>query len=328
MNNSKVSVCIATYNQAQYIEETIRSVFNQTYPPEEIIVSNDCSTDNTRHILDRLSVEIPNLKVFHQPVNLGIAKNVNFCLRQAKSEFIVRIDSDDILFPSYIFTLKQLLQKYPNAGYAHCAIQEINEMGNRTRVRRLMRKTGFEDGNKALISSVKGYKVAANIIMFRKVALASVNYISTNVNFAEDYYLSASLAAEGWGNVYINEMLACYRAWTDVAGIRVRRKLDEIVGFTKVYNEVIELAFRKKGLSIRKVNRGRTIIACSQASCLGWSVFTKDEKIKIENEIYNLSNSRKTRIYIWIYKLGMGGVINLKKDAIRFGKYLIKRVIA
>ncbi|MDB5009966.1 MAG: glycosyl transferase, partial [Mucilaginibacter sp.] len=62
-NTTSVSICICTYNQALYLEQAVRSAFQQTLLPIEIIVSDDCSTDETPQVLKRLSEELPLLKV-------------------------------------------------------------------------------------------------------------------------------------------------------------------------------------------------------------------------------------------------------------------------
>ncbi|RYE14874.1 MAG: glycosyltransferase, partial [Rickettsiales bacterium] len=211
----KVSVCIPTYNQSQYLTQAIRSAYDQSLKPLEIIVSDDCSTDDTSEVLTSLSKEIPSLKIILQPVNLGIAKNTDSCLRLAKGDFVIRLDSDDSLSSSYIEKLSNLLLKYPQAGYAHAAVQEIDQHGNFLQKRQLARKSGYQDSIVALKSAVKGYRVSANIIMFRKEALEQVDYITNRPNYVEDYHLSASLASAGFGNVYSNETLAFYRVWID-----------------------------------------------------------------------------------------------------------------
>ena len=163
----KVSICIPTYNQGKYIELAVRSAEQQTLTPIEIIVSNDCSTDNSKEVLDRLEKEISILKVVHQPVNLGIAKNVDICLRLATGNYVIRLDSDDWLMPQFSEKLVHQLESYPSAGYAHAAVQEIDQLGNTLRVRKLSRGSGFQSGNEALKLTIKGYKVAANILMFK-----------------------------------------------------------------------------------------------------------------------------------------------------------------
>src|SRR6476620_2746395 len=117
----KVSICIPTYNQASFLEIAVRSAYQQSVLPYEIIVFDDCSTDNTAEVLQKLSEETQILKYYRQPVNLGISKNVNACLRSAKGDIIIRLDSDDCLSFEYTEKLAGLLERFPEAGYDHAA---------------------------------------------------------------------------------------------------------------------------------------------------------------------------------------------------------------
>jgi glycosyltransferase involved in cell wall biosynthesis len=130
----KISVCIPTFNQAQYLSGCVESVLKQTVRPDEIIVSNDCSTDGTKELLETLSLNNNIFKITNQPFNLGMNRNTDACLKMAKGEIILKLDSDDNLLPNYIETLRNLLLNYPDAGYAHAAVQEIDEHGNKIKI--------------------------------------------------------------------------------------------------------------------------------------------------------------------------------------------------
>ena len=257
----KVSVCIPTFNQAAYIEQTIKSCTQQTLKPFEILVSNDCSTDNTLEVLKRLSQEISILKVINQPGNRGMVPNTDAVLRAATGDYIVKLDSDDYLATTYIEKLSGLLDEHSSAGYAHGAVQEINGKGEFKKQRILARKTGFHDSDKALRNSIYGYQVAANIIMFRRSALEKVGFITAETNFAEDFYLSAQLAAANYGNVYFSEVLSYYRVWEDDGKVRQRRKLAEIIALRKVFEEVIEPAFKKRNWGMEKLYASKVSFA-------------------------------------------------------------------
>ncbi|HEY0055317.1 MAG TPA: glycosyltransferase family 2 protein [Pedobacter sp.] len=323
----KVSVCIPTFNQELFIEQAIRSAAEQTLPPIEIIVSDDCSTDQTGIILEKLSAEIPILKVIYQAKNLGISKNTDTCLRSASGEIIVRLDSDDYLSLDYIQTLTDILVKHPSAGYAHGAVQEVDKNGRFLHKRTLIRKGGFQSGDDALKATLKGYRVAANIIMFRKSALEKVDYLTGRPNFGEDYHLTAAISAAGFGNAYVDAILSYYRVWVDAGKVRQKRKLDEIIGIRKVFEEVIEPGFRKRGWNLREVDKSRESFACVHADCLGWSVYNSVEKAELLNELNNLSSTRKSRIYALIYFSQIGGifsaVLNKKRELTRVLKAVI-----
>jgi len=323
----KISVCIPTFNQANYIEMAINSVLNQTRKVDEIIISNDCSTDNTKNILNQMISLYPQLMVFHQPINLGLKSNTNFALKKCTGDFIIKLDSDDFLKPQYAEKLFNEFIKYPNAGYAHASVQEIDENNNETKLRILSRKTKFIDGDQALKLSVHGYQVAANIIMFRRIALEFVNYINATKNFAEDFYLSASLSNAGYGNVYINEVLSCYRVWNDEGKIRQKRKLDEIIGLIDVYEKVIEPGFQKRNWSLNKIKKARTHKACRQADCLSWDVFTIVQKKELKEAIFKLSSNFKVKFCVFLYEQNLNFIIDAKYKFLNLIKYNAKLLI-
>src|SRR5690606_17142504 len=128
----------------------------------------------------------------------------------------------------------------PKAGYAHAAVMEVDQYDHPVKERRLIRKSGYQSDVESLKAAISGYRVAANIIMFRKEALERVGYIINTADFAEDYYLCASLAAQGYGNCYLNEILSNYRVWMDAGKVRQKRKLAEINGLRQVFTEVLE----------------------------------------------------------------------------------------
>jgi len=322
----KISVCIPTYNQSQYLAQAVRSAYNQSILPIEIIVSDDCSTDNTSSILAMLSKEIPILKVVLQPQNLGITRNTDSCLRLASGDFIVRLDSDDYLSPLYMEKLSGLLSKHSDAGYAHAAVQEVDQYGNFLLKRQLARKSGYQSGTKALESATKGYRVAANIIMFRREALVKVDFLTNRPSSAEDYHLSASLAAAGFGNIYLNEILSHYRVWVDAGKARLRRKLMEIVGIYKVYHEVLEPAYRERGWNINGIRKNREAIACIQADCLGWKVYSDEEKLQLEDALNKLSSSPKAKGIAWLYLNGYGKFLDIYSSLLSKAKFKLKQI--
>jgi glycosyltransferase involved in cell wall biosynthesis len=323
----KISVCIPTFNQANYIELAINSVLNQSLKIDEIIISNDCSTDNTRDIINQFSVLNPQIIVFNQPENLGLKSNTNFALKKCTGDFIIKLDSDDYLLPNYADKLLHDLVKYPDAGYAHASVQEIDENNNKTKLRILSRKSIFVDGDHALKLSVHGYQVAANIIMFRKTALEFVDYINATKNFAEDFYLSTSLASSGYGNIYINEVLSCYRVWNDEGKIRQKRKLDEIIGLIDVYEKVIEPGFEKRNWSLNNIHKARASKACKQADCLSWDVFTIAQKKELKLAIFKLSSNFKVKVCVFLFSNHLNFIINTKNRILNFIKYNTKVLV-
>ena len=313
MEPFKISVCIPTYNQSKYLGIAIQSVLNQTIPINEIIVSNDCSTDDTRIILDNLARDIPIIKHVHQPVNLGMVKNIKAVMEMAQGDFIIMLDSDDRLRPEYAEQLSNQLILHPDAGYAHAAVQQIDQNGNFQKIRNLSRISGYENSSIALKKAAKGYKVAANIIMFRREALIKVNFAPSPINFANDFYLIASIISTGYGNIYLDKVLAEYRVWNDIGQVRKKRKLIEITGLNRVITDVLEPAYKIRNWSFKPIIQMRKSLAIQHSDCLAWSIYSDSEKTELKKAIFELDSSRKVKIISFLYQKGFGFIIDSYK---------------
>jgi succinoglycan biosynthesis protein ExoO len=102
------SVIIPAYNVSGIIGRAIRSAAAQTLPPLEILVIDDCSTDNTVEVVKALGREIPFLRLLSTPANGGPAAARNVGLRAAKGDWIALLDSDDSWKPGRLKRLSEV----------------------------------------------------------------------------------------------------------------------------------------------------------------------------------------------------------------------------
>lgn len=116
MPNPLVSICIPTYNGAQFIKEAMNSALEQTYDNLEIVVSDDASKDDTLKIIEtyRPKANIPILIVHHEPK--GIGANWNNCIRNAKGTYIKFLFQDDVLLPQCITEMVQIIESDKNTA--------------------------------------------------------------------------------------------------------------------------------------------------------------------------------------------------------------------
>lgn len=104
-----ISVVMATYNGANYIKEQMDSILRQTIKPQEIIVVDDCSTDETLEILKKYEQKIDYIHVYSNKYNLGFQKNFNKAICLSKCNFIALCDQDDIWTKEHLQVLYDLL---------------------------------------------------------------------------------------------------------------------------------------------------------------------------------------------------------------------------
>ena len=102
------SVIIPAYNVSGIIGRAIRSAAAQTSPPLEILVIDDCSTDNTVEVVRALAAEIPSLRLLSTPANGGPSAARNVGLRAAKGDWIALLDSDDAWKPGRLKRLSEV----------------------------------------------------------------------------------------------------------------------------------------------------------------------------------------------------------------------------
>ena len=94
--DDKVSIIIPTYNCEKTIDRTIQSILNQTYTCFEVIIINDCSTDNTSNILNKYHT-IKNIHIIHNHKNYGKFVSVNIGIQKSIGKYITIVDADDYL---------------------------------------------------------------------------------------------------------------------------------------------------------------------------------------------------------------------------------------
>jgi succinoglycan biosynthesis protein ExoO len=102
------SVIIPAYNVSGIIGRAVRSAAAQTFPPLEILVIDDCSTDNTVEVVRALGREIPSIRLLSTPANGGPAAARNVGLREAKADWIALLDSDDAWKPGRLKRLSEV----------------------------------------------------------------------------------------------------------------------------------------------------------------------------------------------------------------------------
>lgn len=110
MIDGLVSIIMPSWNTANFIAESIQSVLNQTYKNWELIIVDDCSTDNTDEIIKPFLAD-KRVKYFKNEKNSGAALTRNRAMRDAQGEWIAFLDSDDLWTPDKLMTQIKLMKK-------------------------------------------------------------------------------------------------------------------------------------------------------------------------------------------------------------------------
>lgn len=181
MNRSPlISVCIAVYNRARFIEAAIESVLKQTYQNFEIIIIDDGSTDDTVNKI--ACIEDKRIHLFINDKNRGVVYTRNRYLELAKGEFIAILDSDDLWMPSKLE--KQLTFFSSHHEYAICGTLARREYSDGSSD--LWKFPSTDTGIRARL--LWGSAMVHSSVMVRKQLMLDYNIKYDNaIRQAEDY---------------------------------------------------------------------------------------------------------------------------------------------
>ncbi len=200
-----VSVIIATYNRAGLLPDAVRSVLNQSFADTEVIIVDDGSTDDTERVVQTLGERITYIR---QPKS-GAATARNLGILHAKGEFVLFLDSDDVILPTALEKLVAALRADPEAGAAYCGWVSTDAPGSIYRRSPLHWRSGwvFEDMCTRYISVIHS-------ILIRRDCFARAGMFDTRLTHFEDLDLNTRLAAHyKW--VFVPEHLVEYRKWQE-----------------------------------------------------------------------------------------------------------------
>ena len=115
-NNPLVTVAMVTYNSSKYVRVAIESVLASTYENFELIISDDCSTDNTWEIIN----EYNDLRIrkYRNEENINEYPNRNRCIDLAKGKYFIFIDGDDYIYPHGLEFMTKMMENNPDCSYA------------------------------------------------------------------------------------------------------------------------------------------------------------------------------------------------------------------
>lgn len=119
----KVSVIITCYNLGAYVKECIESVLNQKYKNFELIIVNDCSTDDTKNVIEKYS---SHAKIINLNENKGQFGAFLEGLKISEGEFVCMIDADDVLLPDFLSVHIQVHMQ-TSVAFTSCAQFEITD---------------------------------------------------------------------------------------------------------------------------------------------------------------------------------------------------------
>jgi len=270
-----VSVVVSAYNHGRYIQETLRSVFAQTYSNFEVIVVDDGSTDDTATKLQAFNDRI----LYVHQENQGVAGSRNTGIQKARGEFIALLDGDDLWEPGKLAIQTEALERSPRAGLAAVNGLEFDQHGViRTQLidRELIEwlasnKCGppckYLSGSCYKLFLINNRITTVSQVMFPRVVLEKVGPSDTSFVTGSDCDLYLRIL-RNHDIVIINESLARWRYLpSSASGPREMRSLRYLEEDIKVLTKHLTLANAEDRVLVSNVIRTKSISLRFKQDC-------------------------------------------------------------
>jgi glycosyltransferase domain-containing protein len=193
-----VSVLLCNYNDARYLSDSLSAICNQTRLPEEVIVLDDGSTDNSLEIIEDFARRYPFIRVLKNETNRGLLYSINRALKEARCDFIVWAAADDRLMPNFVERNAQCLLEYPAAGMTFSRLAVFRGSSDDI-IPFTKRKQGvaFDFGAAPLFLSPEELRnrlqqsyvwISANTVMASRTALIQAGGFDPELRWHSDYF--------------------------------------------------------------------------------------------------------------------------------------------
>lgn len=226
-HNPLVSVCVITYNSSKYVLETLDSIKDQTYQNIELIISDDCSKDNTIAIckgwIEKNKDRFVRTKLIESEKNVGIPANCNRGFKEANGEWIKGIAGDDALYPNAIECYVNFINSHYAARIIHARVDYYNNVFSSSTLdkERLMKYPASFLAKKKL-NSKRQYnllcisnQIEASTVFMQYSLWREIDGYDERIPLCEDWPMWLKVTKSGVPFYFIDQSMVKYRVRMD-----------------------------------------------------------------------------------------------------------------
>jgi len=238
-----ITVVVPLYNEGRSIYDTILSLVRLDYPADKlnITVVDDCSTDDSHQWACRAASEHPNVTVLRNPFNMGKRKGINHAVRQSRSEIIVSVDSDVIVFPT---ALRELVARFTGpevaavGGRVHVSNPNQNWLTRLQTIKYYFGQEHLKNLERALrsVMCLSGCLTAyrREVLIQLEPVLENRNILGIPIKYGEDRFLTRQIIKAGYKTTMTTDAMCFTKAAVDLRSYfnqQLRWKRSNIVDF-------------------------------------------------------------------------------------------------
>jgi glycosyltransferase involved in cell wall biosynthesis len=230
-----LSVIVPNYNHSKYLPQSVRAIMSQSVPATEVIIVDDCSTDNSMEVIQELANQYPTLKFVRNERNQGVSLTVNRGFELARGDYVLSSGADDLVEQGLFEKSLQILARHPQAALS-ATICRFEDTGTGA-VYYLGADTASQacyispDEMAARLRSNKLLLFTSTMI-FRRAAMKEAGFFHPDLRWHSDWF---AFIAAGFrhGICFVPEVLGVFRVMPggySKKGMRQRQSQMEVLG--------------------------------------------------------------------------------------------------
>ena len=292
-DNKKISVALAAYNGSKFIVEQLDSILNQSIIPDEIIVCDDCSTDDTLIVVEKYADSHPAVKVYENDTNLGFIKNFEKAAKLCSGDYILFSDQDDIWTYDHI----EVLVNNSTEADLVCANAEYMTFEGKLTGQTMKPKSFYQSGDiridfRKMIYS--HYTQGAALLIKREILQKILPFPS---NMYHDIWMGFATYLVGGKVKYIPKIILHYRRWggnvSTINNERLNRmqianKIKFLLSDGGVFDQLLNKI--KIGISFSKKYKETPNEICMELIMAYWFTYDMTHKKNIKALKYFIKN--------------------------------------
>lgn len=196
-----ISIVLPIYNGEKYMKQSIDSIIDQTYKNWELIIIDDCSTDNTANIAKEYLKKDSRIKYYKNEVNIRLPKTLNRGFSIAKGEYLTWTSDDNLFKKNALEKMYNALKLNNQAEFVYASCEIIDEYG-----RNVDYMYASKDGNKKII----GLNIVGACFMYTRKVYETIGDYDPKYTLVEDYDYWLRIFAK-FNTTYVEEILYAYR---------------------------------------------------------------------------------------------------------------------
>lgn len=189
-----ISIVIPNYNHAKYLGNALDHALAQTHPACEVIVIDDCSTDNSIPLIESYIAKSPLIRLIQNPKNMGLIHNINLGLEEAKGKYVLLSAADDWIEPNLLAIANDAFNQAPSAAFFSSAAWYVNEENPDVK---LPMRMPYPSNHRRFLSPIEAKKflykldswfIGNTTIYYRELAISEGGFDAKLGSFTDNFF--------------------------------------------------------------------------------------------------------------------------------------------